>query len=81
MLKGQGIANPVPPVEALAVMAVLEAAVRSAEVVWCRLPDLSDDERNTLRDNPPCSPVTCARPAGNRYFRSTLEKITIYPAD
>ncbi len=29
-LKGQ-IANPVPPVEALAVMAVLEAAVRSAE--------------------------------------------------
>ncbi len=45
-LKGQ-IANPVPPVEAL--MAVLEAAVRSAESGMVQTPDLSDDERNTLR--------------------------------
>ncbi|HIE9191692.1 TPA: oxidoreductase [Klebsiella pneumoniae] len=47
-LKGQ-IANPVPPVEALAVMAVLEAAVRSAESGLVQTLDLSDDERNTLR--------------------------------
>ncbi|HFZ0965239.1 TPA: oxidoreductase, partial [Klebsiella pneumoniae] len=47
-LKGQ-IANPVPPVEALAVMAVLEAAVRSAESGMVQTLDLSDDERNTLR--------------------------------
>ena len=46
-LKGQ-IANPVPPVEALAVMAVLEAAVRSAESGMVQT-GLSDDERNTLR--------------------------------
>ena len=39
----------VPPVEALAVMAVLEAAVRSAESGMVQTLDLSDDERNTLR--------------------------------
>ncbi|PLN31492.1 oxidoreductase, partial [Klebsiella pneumoniae] len=47
-LKGQ-IANPVPPVEALAVMAVLEAAVRSAESGMVQTLDLSDNERNMLR--------------------------------
>ncbi|ENQ6247157.1 oxidoreductase [Klebsiella quasipneumoniae] len=47
-LKGQ-IANPVPPVEALAVMAVLEAAVRSAESGVAQTLDLTADERNALR--------------------------------
>ena len=47
-LKGQ-IPNPVPPVEALAVMAVLEAAVRSAESGVAQTLDLTADERNALR--------------------------------
>jgi predicted dehydrogenase len=47
-LNGQ-IANPVPPVEALAVMAVLEAAVRAAESGMVQTLDLTDDERNALR--------------------------------
>nr|VXZ85382.1 Uncharacterised protein [Klebsiella pneumoniae] len=57
-LKGQ-IANPVPPVEALAVMAVLEAAVRSAEsgMVQTRTCPTTSATRCA---NPPSSPVTCA---------------------
>ncbi|EMW3191848.1 oxidoreductase [Klebsiella quasipneumoniae] len=47
-LKGL-IANPVPPVQALAVMAVLEAAARSAESGVAQTLDLTDDERNALR--------------------------------
>ncbi|HIE9294359.1 oxidoreductase [Klebsiella variicola] len=47
-LNGQ-IANPVPPVEALAVMAVLEAAVRAAESGMVQTLDLTDEERNALR--------------------------------
>ena len=43
------IANPVPPVEALAVMAVLEAAVRAAESGMVQTLDLTDDERNAQR--------------------------------
>jgi len=39
----------VPPVEALAVMAVLEAAVRAAESGMVQTLDLTDDERNALR--------------------------------
>lgn len=38
-------ANPVPPVQALAVMAVLEAAVAAAETGTAVVPDLTDTER------------------------------------
>ena len=38
-------ANPVPPVQAVAVMAVLEAAVAAAETGTAVVPDLTDAER------------------------------------
>ena len=38
-------ANPVPPVQALAVMAVLEAAIAAAETGTAVVPDLTDTER------------------------------------
>lgn len=40
-------ANPVPPIEALAVMSVIEAAVESARCGRAIAPDLSDEERAT----------------------------------
>lgn len=71
-LKGQ-IANPVPPVEALAVMAVLEAAVRSAE---SGMVQTTGPVRRRAQHAALIRPVLRlpARPAGNRYFCATLEK-------
>jgi predicted dehydrogenase len=43
------IGNPVHPVEALAVMAVLEAAVRSSETGTTQMLELTAEERALLR--------------------------------
>ncbi|MDX7421505.1 hypothetical protein SJ301_31275, partial [Klebsiella pneumoniae] len=55
------IANPVHPVEALAVMAVLEAAVKSSETGSTQTLALTDEERALLGEK--SSRVALRRPA------------------
>ncbi|TXD80419.1 oxidoreductase, partial [Ralstonia pseudosolanacearum] len=44
-MRSAGPRNPVPPVQAVAVMAVLEAALAAAETGAAAVPDLTDSER------------------------------------